>query len=220
MKAIIFDLDNTLTHREQTIRNYASIFLADYSAQLIPALDSGWFADKLVTLDEGGYAGHDVRSQRLAMLDIWLTRPDAVQLQQHWHTWMPHHPVPMPGLYPVLEKLKQYGYRLGIITNGQGSNQRAKIAALNIADYFDVIIVSEEVGVKKPAPAIFTMALSSLNISADQAMYIGDHPVNDYQGARNAGIKAVWFRGFMLWPDDWSAAQSTIDHLEHLLDKV
>ncbi|AJQ94698.1 HAD family hydrolase [Gynuella sunshinyii] len=220
MKTILFDLDNTLTHREQTIRNYTRVFFSDYAHQLITGLDPIWLADKIVTLDEGGYSGHRERSFTLAMLDIWRTRPDANDLLEHWLSWVPAHPVMMPGLYHVLNKLKHWQYTLGIVTNGAQSIQQAKICALKIEQYFDVILTSEAAGMSKPDSGIFLAALSVLQCQATDAIYVGDHPINDYQGAMDCGMKAIWFRGFHIWPQNLAPPQSYIDHLEHLLDKV
>ncbi|WP_428239955.1 HAD family hydrolase [Gynuella sp.] len=220
MKTILFDLDNTLTHREQTIRNYTKVFFSDYAHQLITGLDLVWLADKIVTLDEGGYSGHKERSLRLAMLDVWRTRPNLDHLLTHWLSWVPTHPVMMPGLYPVLNKLKQWKFTLGIVTNGSQNVQQTKIRALKIEQYFDVVLTSEAAGWKKPEAGIFIAALSALRCQAADAIFVGDHPINDYQGALSCGMKAIWFRGFHIWPENLAPPQRYIDHLEHLLDKV
>ena len=57
---------------------------------------------------------------------------------------------------------------------------------------FEVALVSGSLGVEKPDPAIFNMALETMQISSEEAVYVGDQWVNDVQGALSAGLKAIW----------------------------
>jgi 2-haloalkanoic acid dehalogenase type II len=83
-------------------------------------------------------------------------------------------------------------YRLGLVTNGPSAIQRAKIEHFGLADYFDVLIVSEEVGVAKPDPAIFMLALERLGVEPAEALFVGDSPEYDLRGAEAAGMAFVW----------------------------
>ena len=83
-----------------------------------------------------------------------------------------------------------------MITNGYGQFQMDNIIALGIEKYFDIILVSEWEGIKKPDPLIFNNALRKLNVSANEAIYIGDHPENDVLGAKNVGMKGIWKKDF------------------------
>jgi putative hydrolase of the HAD superfamily len=82
--------------------------------------------------------------------------------------------------------------RLAVITNGASDTQRAVLRALGIEDQFRAVIVSGEVGVAKPDPHIFELALNALGVSAEQAWHVGDNPFVDVAGARAAGLTAVW----------------------------
>jgi putative hydrolase of the HAD superfamily len=66
------------------------------------------------------------------------------------------------------------------------------IKSLDIEPYVKTILVSEEVGYKKPEPQIFTMALKQLGTSSSETIFVGDHPEKDIQGARQAGMTTVW----------------------------
>ncbi|CAM5587060.1 L-2-haloalkanoic acid dehalogenase OS=Lysinibacillus sphaericus OX=1421 GN=LS41612_16550 PE=4 SV=1 [Lysinibacillus sphaericus] len=68
------------------------------------------------------------------------------------------------------------------------------IKALNIDQYFDVILVSEWEGMKKPNPQIFINALEKLNVEPSESVFIGDHPENDVKAAQNVGMKGIWKR--------------------------
>lgn len=78
------------------------------------------------------------------------------------------------------------------VTNGKGQFQLDNIKALGIEEYFDPILVSEWEGIKKPQSQIFGRALKQLGILPEEALFIGDHPINDVQGARDVGMISVW----------------------------
>lgn len=82
--------------------------------------------------------------------------------------------------------------RLGLVTNGPSYTQRPKIAQFELESLMDVVVISEEVGIAKPDPAIFHLALQHLGVSADQAVYVGDSLENDMMGAHAAGLGFVW----------------------------
>jgi putative hydrolase of the HAD superfamily len=92
---------------------------------------------------------------------------------------------------PTLAALRPR-YKLGLITNGPSAIQRAKIERFGLAGYFDALIVSGEVGVAKPDPAIFRLALERLGVEPAEALFVGDSPEHDLRGAAAAGVPFVW----------------------------
>jgi HAD superfamily hydrolase (TIGR01549 family) len=93
------------------------------------------------------------------------------------------------------------GGRLGLITNGPADIQRAKIEQLGLAPLVDFALVSGELGIEKPDPAIFREALRRGGAIAAEAIFVGDSPDHDIAGARAAGIRAVWMnRTGRPWP--------------------
>src|SRR5206468_10469295 len=83
-------------------------------------------------------------------------------------------------------------YRLALITNGAPDLQHAKLAGAGLAPHFDAVVVSGEVGVGKPDPRPFALALTALGVDRRQAVMVGDSPERDLARARNAGIRGVW----------------------------
>lgn len=83
-------------------------------------------------------------------------------------------------------------YRLGLVTNGPSRMQRPKIAQFQLESYLDLLIVSEEVGVAKPDPAIFHLALEQLGTSPATTLYVGDSLEFDLPGAAAAGMPFIW----------------------------
>jgi putative hydrolase of the HAD superfamily len=221
MKAILFDLDNTLTHRNDSIRVYADEFVSHYANAFKKPVDAQWVADKLIAVDQGGYGGHDARCDRLKTFDIWLNHaPTPEQLLEHWFANFSHHPVPMRGLHETLTELKTAGYQLGIITNGKSEGQRDKIRALGIEHFFDCIVASGDIDIKKPDPRIFSTALNLLGCEPHEAIFVGDHPINDYAGAKAVGMTPIWLSGFMEWPEQQDLPSRSVDNLADVVDNV
>ena len=99
---------------------------------------------------------------------------------------------PVPGALALLAALKGVA-AIGIVTNNAASEQRQKIAACRFDRHAGAIVISEEVGVTKPDPRIFRMALGRIGRTAGEAVMVGDAWATDIAGARSAGIRAVWF---------------------------
>lgn len=93
------------------------------------------------------------------------------------------------GTFEALEAFKSAGYRLGIVSNAQGQIE-GDARRFGLAPYFDVIIDSEVVGVAKPDPRIFQIALERLGVAPGEVKFAGDIYSIDVEGARAAGIEA------------------------------
>ncbi len=100
-----------------------------------------------------------------------------------------------PGAREVLAALADRAdLALGLVTNGLAEVQRARIARLELDAYFDAVVVSSEVGVAKPAPAIFDVAFAQLaDPPRASAVMVGDSLTSDLRGGRAAGIATCWF---------------------------
>lgn len=99
----------------------------------------------------------------------------------------------LAGARPLLAELKGRGVRIAVVTNNIVSEQVAKLKALDLARLVDALVVSEAVGASKPAAAIFEHALNALGAAAGGSVMVGDNWSADIEGARAAGIAAVWF---------------------------
>ena len=102
----------------------------------------------------------------------------------------------LESLYPqtkeILEQLRQE-YKLGIIANQlPGLEQRLK--DFGILEYFDAIFSSADLGLAKPDPAIFRLALQKTNCLPHQAIMIGDRLDNDIVPAKRIGMKTIWIK--------------------------
>jgi FMN phosphatase YigB (HAD superfamily) len=96
---------------------------------------------------------------------------------------------PIPGARQTVLKLRERGYRVAVVSNSDGTVAEA----LEIAGFgglFELVIDSSDVGISKPDPAIFDVALGRLAVSPAQAWYVGDSHYHDMGGARAAGLAA------------------------------
>lgn len=90
----------------------------------------------------------------------------------------------------TLEELKARGYRLAIISNADGRVE-SLLGELGLLRHFELVVDSATVGVEKPDPRIFRMALERMGVDARDAVYVGDVYEIDVAGARAAGMRAI-----------------------------
>ena len=196
MKAIIFDLDNTLY--DQNTFTYSAF--KKISKYLKKKYDVNWRESyrfmRKVWKKRGGMYGHlfdDVakkfklrKSAVKEMIDILHKHRTKLKLYNSTRS--------------LLKKLGRK-YKLGIITSGYKKMQQNKIRVLKLERLVDVVIYSAENGKKfeKPHPLSYKIALKKLGVKAKDAMYFGDNPYVDFAGAKKIGIQTVrlrrgWFK--------------------------
>jgi len=126
------------------------------------------------------------------------------------------------GVFEVLESIRKDGYKAAMIANADSTGARNIIASCGLEDYFDAIIISEELGIEKPDQRIFQVALDRLGVKAEDAVMVGNRIDADIVGANGIGMKSVWFK----WNDRYEQAierevekpNFTIKSISELLD--
>lgn len=123
----------------------------------------------------------------------------------------------MPHTIEVLDYLSKK-YTLHIITNGFAEVQGRKMKNSGINHYFDKLVISEEVGFKKPDPRIFEHALQAANANKNESMMIGDNLEVDVNGAKRFGMDQVWYnaKGMALTEEVTHHIDSLL-HLKNIL---
>jgi putative hydrolase of the HAD superfamily len=92
----------------------------------------------------------------------------------------------------ALQKLSQ-NFKLGLVSNFTYAPViYAGLRKLGVNGFFDAVLVSEAIGWRKPSPKIFREALRRLRVRAAEAVYVGDTPLDDIQGAKNVGMKTIF----------------------------
>jgi len=100
-----------------------------------------------------------------------------------------------PGAFATLSKIKQH-LSVGLISNfSYGKAIREALRKLHLDRFLDVIVISDEVGWRKPHPKIFQILLDELKLEPDEAVYVGDDLKYDIEGAEAVGMKTVLVSG-------------------------
>ncbi|MEX1030686.1 MAG: HAD family hydrolase [Paenibacillaceae bacterium] len=217
IKAIIFDLDNTILDRTSTFRSFTNSFITHYFTHLDMTQH---IFDLIIELDLDGYKDKQELFSELLERLPWQEKPQLLELMEFYSTEYVKSAVLMNDAREVV----QYGrtkYKTGLITNGKTLIQYGKIDQLGIRNEFDLIIVSEEAGIKKPDRRIFEMACERLMLKPEQCIYIGDHPVNDIEGAAKVGMETIWMKVNQPWKDGIIATPlHQIDKLNTLFELI
>jgi putative hydrolase of the HAD superfamily len=120
------------------------------------------------------------------------------------------------GLPEALELLRASGVRLGVVSNSEGTIAEL-LATVGIASHFETVVDSALVGVRKPDPRIFRIALERMGVKSQGAVYAGDVPDVDVRGARSAGLEAVLVDAYGLYDGyDGALRVRSVAELAHL----
>jgi len=104
------------------------------------------------------------------------------------------------GVEEILKALCER-YKLAIISNAMSDVPRCALKKFGLEGYFVAVVISRDLGIRKPDPKIFNFTLNRLNVEKDEAIHVGDSLEHDVKGARNAGIKTVWVKNDNEVPD-------------------
>ncbi len=101
----------------------------------------------------------------------------------------------VPGVLRLIRLLKKT-YKIGVISNGAYAVQTEKLRICRAESYIDILVLSEETGIRKPEKGIFISALDKSGSKANEAVFIGDSWKADIIGAANCGIKTIWLNRY------------------------
>ena len=189
---IFFDADETLftfdsfSGLQRMFLDYSVTFTAedfqDYQAVNKPL----W-----VDYQNGAITSLQLQHQRF---DSWAERLNVPpgELNDAFMNAMAEICAPLPGAVSLLNAL-QGKVRMGIITNGFTSLQQTRLERTGLRDHFDLLIISEQVGVAKPDARIFDYALAQAgNPPRSRVLMVGDTAESDIRGGVNAGLATCW----------------------------
>jgi putative hydrolase of the HAD superfamily len=193
--AVLFDLDDTLIDHATALRLATDVLYESVASPLsLEQFHLAWSASLTRHFHRylAGELSYD--EQRLArireVIDPTLSddaagRIFSVYLDRYEASWSL-----FPDVEPGLTKLLHH--RLGVVTNGQVLQQRAKLARTGLLNRFDCVVISEDCGVAKPDAAIFLRACSLLGEAPSSCVHVGNDYDLDVMGAQHAGLRSIW----------------------------
>lgn len=129
-----------------------------------------------------------LRKQSLRLAADEVGYPEAMVEQAFGYFLEVRHRIPLyQDVVPGLRRLRQAGYLICALTNGN-----ADVSRLGIGELFDLQLDAESVGEAKPHPRMFELACRRTGVNPAQLAHIGDEPEVDLAGANAAGVKAIW----------------------------
>jgi len=200
IRAVLFDLDNTLFDHPASARAGVEAFLHHLGTERSDQLTRWWFE-----IEEADYYRFltkelSFQEQRRERLRHFLplagvsvpqtnTRLDelfATYLQNYEEAW-----TAFPDAAPALQSLRDMGMPVGVITNGNHDQQTSKIKRIGLEPLLDRIFSSELTNHAKPAQEAFMQPCRIMQVSPAETLYIGDNYRVDIEGARKAGLQAI-----------------------------
>jgi putative hydrolase of the HAD superfamily len=121
-----------------------------------------------------------------------------------------------PDAVPMLERLRDEGLRLGVVSNFEKWLERL-LESLGVIPFFEVRVISGVEGYEKPDPRLFEVALDRVGVEAAESVYIGDHPFFDTEPASAIGMFAVLIDRRGRYPDHTGPRITTLDELPPLI---
>jgi len=206
LRAVVFDLGDTLVHLS---RPWEDVFRDNleaahsYLTKLGLKLDFQQFAETFMrqfneASEKAGLYKVEIPMQEIIAKTLRKAKLEVLGVDLVQNTMMEFYQPEIEAwqLYPdtikTLETLREQELRMGLISNAKSDwFVSAILEKFNLRQFFDVVITSAEMGLRKPRADIFMKALSSLNIKASEAVFVGDSLHADILGAKAVGIRSI-----------------------------
>ena len=201
IQAVVFDAVGTLIHPEPPAALVYAAVGARYGSTLTPPTIAERFAaafqreeevDRTVGLQTSEERERERWRHIVGRVLDDVTDPEACFRALYEHFSRPEAWRCEPETAATLEALTDRGYTLGLASN-YDSRLNTVLAGLPMVWTIAHVVISSEIGWRKPAPAFFARVCHEMALPAEQIVYVGDEPDNDYAAADAAGLRAVLF---------------------------
>ena len=197
---IFFDIDDTLVTHSQSQRQAALLFWETFAERLphsqqeFPTVWDAVMQKHFATFAAGEISFGEHRLRRIReIFDMGNQRLSDGEADALFQVYLQHYEEKwalFEDVLPCLATLSRYN--LGIISNGNGKQQRRKLHDLGIESKFVTIVTSEDLGVWKPKPEIFWEACRQASVAPSECLYVGDNLRVDAQASQAAGMRGIW----------------------------
>jgi len=220
IKAVIFDIDNTLT-------DFMRMKRAAVDAAVDDMIDAGLDIPKREMVDKifEVYWAEGIEDQNIfdkvlqkefGRIDYKILAAAIIGYRRAKDGYM--------TLYPhvklTLTELLKMGIRMGVISDAPRLSLWKRIVGLGLHHYFEHVVTFEDTGEKKPSPKPFNKVLELMKINPDEAIMIGDWAERDIKGAKALGMKAVWAKYGNEFDTKVSGADYEIDDIHELVEII
>jgi len=192
IKAVIFDLDNTLldfiSMKESAVSSAVNAMIeagldldekSSYERIITLYQETGWENQQIFDIFLKEKTG-EVDNKYLAAAIVSYRRAREATLRLY------------PDVQRTLNVLAKMGLKLAVVSDAPSREAWMRIYYLNLHHVFDLVLTFDDVGERKPSPKGFEMALEKLGIKTDEVLMIGDWPERDVAGASKLGIKTIY----------------------------
>jgi len=196
IKAVLFDLGNTLVYSrseetfQKILEEHGIVKSIEHVKQALTRGNKEFDADRHV-----GLSAHEFYTQwnLLQLKHLGVEGSEARKLAEEIETeWFNYAEFWLyPHVRKTLQKLKQMGLKLGVITGGYVEDIEQILPKVGLEGFFDVCVGKNTTGKRKPHPKVFKHALKQLGIKPNEAIFVGDNFEADYLGAEKAGMIPV-----------------------------
>lgn len=231
LQAILFDFADTLLHfgkfnhrklfksgSRDTYQYLKSLDIQLPSFSIYARANMRAFRRRYIwsNLRRRDFNGMDVMVKVLKKLEISAPEREYPALALMWYRPVVHQVKIEPGIHDMLEEFRRRGLRLAIVSNtcAPGHCLDWHLEKEKLLEYFPVRIYSSHTLYRKPHPEIFRIALESLGVFPDQAVFVGDLIRADIKGARRAGMLTIWK------PTTHPAKFSRRNRPDHIIRKI
>ena len=217
IKAIIFDIDNTLIDF-MTMKRAASAAAANAMIEAGLQDVPEDLSDKLFAfyLDHGiesddAFEQYLLREHKAVDFRILAAAVNAYLKEKYLHL------KPYPGVVDTLRELKRQGFKLGVVSDGFRLKAWMRLNEAGLDSFFDAVVTYDDTGKRKPAKEPFLLICDQLDVKPEECLMLGDWPERDVQGGKLAGMKTCLAKYGQAQP---AKADYQINDFKELLDVV
>ena len=220
LKAVIFDLDNTLTDfmrmKREAVRSAVEAMV---EAGLDYNVEQGLSAI-LAIYDEKGYEYQEVFNDFLTQVTGSVNYKYLAAGIVAYRRARDSSLVLYPHVNVTLMTLAKEGYRLGVVSDAPSREAWMRLCYLNLHHMFDAVVTFDDTGVHKPAPEPFQAICKLLEVEPEETLMVGDWPERDLKGAERLGMRTAFARYGNSHGVTTSDADYTLDNIDALINIV
>ena len=220
IKAVIFDLDNTLV---DFMKMKAEAIDAAIRAMIDAGLELAYEEVKrridAIYKEKGiefQYVFDSLLSDIFDKVDYKILSAGVVAYRRAREAAL----VPYPHVYMTLYELLKIGMKLAVVSDAPAREAWLRLVYLNMHNIFDVVVTFEDTNERKPHPAPFTMALEKLGVKPANALMVGDWAERDIIGAKKVGMKTVFARYGDTFDTIVSGGDYEADDIQELIEII